>query len=206
MRKTAAVSGIIGLLAGILLTSLFVIYAVNNDNRDMMGLNVNRMTSGNIDRNFIEQMIPHHESAIAMAKLAKEKAKHEDIKRLSDSIIVNQSAENDLMRKYYKEWFGADVPSAKADDMHGGNMMNRQGGAETLTSATDFDEAFLAEMIDHHQMGVMMANMLDTGTNRPEMKKLADDIITAQTKEINDMRSWQQQWGYRSGMINMMVR
>ena len=49
-------------------------------------------------------------------------------------------------------------------------------------------------MIPHHQMAVMMANMLASSTNRPEMKKLAQDIIIAQTKEINQMREWYKAW------------
>jgi len=35
-----------------------------------------------------------------------------------------------------------------------------------------------------------------SGTNRAEMKQLAENIITSQTKEINDMRSWYRIWGY----------
>jgi uncharacterized protein (DUF305 family) len=38
--------------------------------------------------------------------------------------------------------------------------------------------------------------MLKSQTQRPEMKELADDIINAQTKEIEEMRQWYQDWGY----------
>jgi len=40
----------------------------------------------------------------------------------------------------------------------------------------------------------MMAQMLERTTDRPEMKKLAQDIIAAQTAEINQMRQWYQDW------------
>lgn len=213
MKREPILYGIAGLLVGIVLTGLFGVYVVNNNHRGMMGtmgMNDSRMVGGNMDRSFIEQMIPHHESAIAMAKLAKEKAKHDEVKTLADNIITSQSAEISSMKQWYKDWYGTDVPTVSADNMWGGHMMNDQASTDSLRAATDFDEAFLSEMIEHHQMAVMMANMLDMATNRSEMKQLANDIMTTQAKEINDMRSWQQQWGYdssssnSSGMMEMM--
>jgi uncharacterized protein (DUF305 family) len=43
-------------------------------------------------------------------------------------------------------------------------------------------------------MAVMMAQMLQSGTSRPEMEKLASDIIRTQTAEINQMEQWYQAW------------
>jgi uncharacterized protein (DUF305 family) len=33
-------------------------------------------------------------------------------------------------------------------------------------------------------------------SSKPELRNLANEIIAAQTKEINQMKSWQQQWSY----------
>ncbi len=65
---------------------------------------------------------------------------------------------------------------------------------EALKNASNFDRAFLQEMIPHHQMAVMMSRMLLSGTNRPEMKQLGQDIIKAQEVEIEQMRSWLEEW------------
>ena len=78
--------------------------------------------------------------------------------------------------------------------MQGGMMGGESANIESLRNAANFDEAFLQEMIPHHQMAVMMAQMLLSGTNRPEMKKLAKDIVTAQEQEITQMRSWLEEW------------
>lgn len=56
------------------------------------------------------------------------------------------------------------------------------------------DEAFLSEMIVHHQGAIDMAHTLRAGTTRPELMQLATDIVTAQTKEIKMMQQWQQEW------------
>lgn len=214
MKDQSIFYGIIGLLAGVVITGFFATYAVNNNQSvmmGMMGMNRSRVMTGDMDRNFIEQMIPHHESAIAMAKLAQQKATHDEVKTMAGNIITSQTDEIKQMQQWYKEWYKTDVPKLDDKQMWGGSMMmNGQTSANMLNNASDFDKAFLEEMISHHQMAVMMANMLKTSTNHPEMQKLADNIIAAQTKEINDMKSWQQQWGYESSssqssdMMNMM--
>ena len=106
------------------------------------------------------------------------------------------------MKSWYKDWYGTEVP-LEANESMGmgrgmmrGGMMGDQNDMESLKNANDFDKAFIEEMIPHHQMAVMMANMLAQGTKREEMKTLAQNIIEAQTKEINDMRMWYKTWGY----------
>ena len=58
----------------------------------------------------------------------------------------------------------------------------------------EFDKAFLNEMITHHEGAVEMAKLVLTTSKRAELIKLANDIITAQTKEINMMQNWQNTW------------
>ncbi len=167
----------------------------------------NRITNSDaLDSHFIEQMIPHHKDAITMSTTALEKATHSEIKTLAQNIITAQSKEIEQMKGWYEEWFGKQPPEDNdVMDTHGmmqGNgsmhmgMMGSDIDAESLKSAENFDKEFIEEMIPHHQMAVMMATMLKNGTIRPEMKKLAQNIIDSQTKEINQMRLWYKEWGY----------
>jgi len=151
-----------------------------------------------INRHFIEQMIPHHDDAITMAKLALERATKQEIKNLASAIIEGQTNENDQMQAWYKQWFGVDVPVVNTGmmghgQMHGG-MMSGDTDFSNLETSQDFDRDFIREMIPHHQMAVMMASMMLGSTERPEMKKLGQDIIDAQTREIEQMREWYSQW------------
>lgn len=80
---------------------------------------------------------------------------------------------------------------------HGGmgmQTMGMEGDLDKLKSAPDFDLEFITQMIPHHEMAVMMARMLSASTERKEMQKLADDIITSQSKEIEMMKSWYDAW------------
>lgn len=214
MNKDAMPYGVIGLLVGVVLT-IGVVGAHHNFHvGEMMGSRENSSRTdsqsssqgmmGNIDRHFIEQMIPHHEDAITMADIALEKAQHQEIKDLAKNIKTSQSAEIREMQAWYKNWFSKDVPKNSTvmgghgmgtGSMHMG-MMGDDSDMEGLKNSSSFDKTFIEEMIPHHQMAVMMANMLLASTSRPEMKKLAQDIISAQTKEINEMREWARVWGY----------
>lgn len=60
----------------------------------------------------------------------------------------------------------------------------------------EFDKAFISMMIDHHQGAIEMAELAAANAGHPEIKKLSEDIIAAQTTEIAQMKMWQQAWGY----------
>jgi uncharacterized protein (DUF305 family) len=51
-------------------------------------------------------------------------------------------------------------------------------------------------MIAHHQGAIDMANLALTRAQHSEVKAMAQNIISAQNKEIADMTSWQSAWGY----------
>jgi uncharacterized protein (DUF305 family) len=53
-----------------------------------------------------------------------------------------------------------------------------------------FEVRFLDQMIQHHRSGVDMANLVSTHSERPELKSLAEKIISAQSKEIEEMSQW----------------
>lgn len=201
--------GIGGIVIGLLLAGVFypmmryggygMMNWRNNSSYDQRVAGNNQVAS-TINKHFIEQMIPHHEGAIAMANLAIQKAKRPEIKTLATAIIAAQTTEIQSMNGWYQDWFGSAVPKVSTG-MMGGGMMSQSGmhmgGQEDMTAlenATDFDKVFIEEMIPHHQLAIMMANMLQSGTNRPEMQQLAKNIISSQSKEIQQMQSWYVQW------------
>lgn len=57
-------------------------------------------------------------------------------------------------------------------------------------TGTDFDKAFIDQMVIHHQGAVEMAELALENAQMQEIKDLAEDIITAQTKEIEMMNGW----------------
>jgi heat shock protein HslJ len=83
------------------------------------------------------------------------------------------------------------VPSTHTS-MHGA-MADMMAALDGKTGDV-FDKAFLSEMIVHHEGAVEMAEAALRSAKHDEIKELATAIITAQTTEIAQMRSWQEAW------------
>jgi len=58
------------------------------------------------------------------------------------------------------------------------------------------EEAFVVNMIPHHQEAVDTARLVLAKGESAEVKKLAQAIITAQEKEIAMMQKWSKDWKY----------
>lgn len=85
------------------------------------------------------------------------------------------------------------------EEMHESGMdlsMNEMTESLKGKVGDEFDKAFILGMIDHHQGAINMANLAKINARHEEIKNLADDIITAQTREIEMMQEWQKSWGY----------
>ena len=76
--------------------------------------------------------------------------------------------------------------------MHG-QMSDMMAGLAGKTG-DDFDKAFLSEMIIHHEGAVEMAEAALLSAGHGEIKQMAHEIIEAQTREIQQMKDWQQAW------------
>jgi uncharacterized protein (DUF305 family) len=59
------------------------------------------------DHAFVDEMIVHHEGAVAMAEAALERAERQEVKNLAREIIEAQTREIGMMRGWLEEWFGA---------------------------------------------------------------------------------------------------
>ena len=75
--------------------------------------------------------------------------------------------------------------------MDGGSMAMMDGVSETHHGMMAMDQKeFLAMMVAHHQMAVDMARAEIEAGKDPKVKALAQRVITAQQREIGQMRSW----------------
>jgi uncharacterized protein (DUF305 family) len=69
-------------------------------------------------------------------------------------------------------------------------------GAETAASGqVPFDQAFIDAMVPHHREAIEMAKAAQSrGLTQPDLEKIANDIISSQQREIDQMLAWREQW------------
>jgi len=56
------------------------------------------------------------------------------------------------------------------------------------------DQEFLTQMIEHHNESIKVAKEILLPTQRQEIHELASTIIARQTKEIETMQQWKDEW------------
>lgn len=83
--------------------------------------------------------------------------------------------------------------------------MKEQEAKFRTYAGNDYDRYYIANMIGHHEGAVDMAEVALTNARHPELKTLANNIISAQNKEIATMLEWQKAWGYPASSGEGMV-
>jgi uncharacterized protein (DUF305 family) len=70
------------------------------------------------------------------------------------------------------------------------------GGQETTASGqVPFDQAFIDAMVPHHREAIEMAKAASSrGLTQPDLEKIANDIVSSQQREIDQMLDWREQW------------
>lgn len=161
---------------------------------DMAGMDHGAMTgedaaSTYTDLRFIDGMIHHHQMAVEMAEVIRERGLRPDVRGLAEDVIRTQNVEIDSMRAWRTRWFPDAPPPGPmtADDMA---AMGMAMPMDALTSADAPDRPFLDMMLPHHAGAIVMAGEAVAYTERPEVRALARQITRDQAREIGQMQAW----------------
>lgn len=126
METKSLLYGIIGFLLGGLVVSI----AAGQTNTESPHTTNPGMTMGQMvddlkdkrgdayDRAFIAGMIEHHRGAVEMAELSAERAKHPEIKQLSEAILSAQRTEIAQMQQWQADWGYGNAPAGHAPMDH----------------------------------------------------------------------------------------
>ncbi|CUM36639.1 DUF305 domain-containing protein [Streptomyces gardneri] len=135
---------------------------------------------------FAQMMIPHHEQALEMAKLADGRAQDPEVRKLVAAIEQAQDPEIRKMKAWLKGW-GKPASAGAGHGMAG--MMSAQDMKDlAAVKGEAFDRKFAELMIAHHDGAVAMAKDEQKNGRNASAKKLADDVVRTQSTEIAELR------------------
>ncbi|NMR32281.1 DUF305 domain-containing protein [Crystallibacter degradans] len=142
---------------------------------------------------FLQDMIDHHAMAVAMSQTCLQKATHQELKELCQSILEAQQQEIGQMQTWLHDWYGITYePKMSEGDMR---SMDR---FETYTGA-EYEIRFMQSMIRHHWAAVREAEECLESAEHAELTELCSNIREVQLAEISQMQTWLEQWYDRSG-------
>lgn len=128
------------------------------------------------DEEFIDQMIPHHEEAVSTSNYLLSQTKNAQLTRFATDVIKVQSEEIAQMKEWYRTWFDKTYTA-------NGEYTPMMNGLTTLRNE-QLEKEYIKGMIVHHRGAIEMAEQILPITKRSEIKNMANDIITVQTREI----------------------
>ena len=147
---------------------------------------------------YIDMMIPHHESVIALAEVARHELTHPELIAMAEAIVATQGEEFEQLKAWRTTWYpDADPVSMEAMMAmpgleHSMSGMDEQMSAEWqmqhFCSAENFDLAFIDQVIPHHQMAVDSSIVAPEMAEHPELIALAAEVVVAQQAEIETLQ------------------
>jgi uncharacterized protein (DUF305 family) len=150
------------------------------------------------DQLYIDMMLPHHGSIIALAEAALPHLTDARLQEMARNIIETQTAENAQLIEWRTEWFGSGEPATDEammglmlEAMPVGTMdemmlqMESASQVAMFCAAENPDLAFIEQTIPHHQMAIDASAVALEEAEHPELIAFAEDVIAAQQTEID---------------------
>ncbi|MFD8807577.1 DUF305 domain-containing protein [Streptomyces sp. NPDC059597] len=170
-------------------------------------------TAASADAGFARDMAVHHQQAVEMSYIVRDRTKDTEVRRLAYDIAQTQANQRGMLLGWLDLW---GLPKVSADPpmtwMGMGDMPPGQDGALMPGMATNSDlrklnslsgkqaEVFYLQlMTEHHRGGVHMAEgCVQRCTVGPE-KRLARGMVAAQRSEIQLMAEMLKKRGVQAG-------
>jgi len=133
------------------------------------------------EKEFLTEMIPHHQEAVDTAKQVLARgATTPEIRTLMENIVKAQEKEIGDMKAWYEEWYGQPYRPSNAYQPMMRDLSKLNG--------VELDKAFLEDMVMHHMGAIMMAHSVQGAIEHEEVRNLTKAIVTTQSEEIALMR------------------
>ena len=148
-------------------------------------------SEGSAEVMFARAMAAHHEQAVEMGLIVRDRSADPELRQLALDIILTQQAQIGQMQGWLAVWklplAGSQPPTA------GHTAMMRMASRDEINAlrmlpVPEAETMFLQLMIRHHEGGIAMARDAVQRARRSEVVRLAQTIVSGQQAEIDYMR------------------
>ncbi|TQJ87674.1 DUF305 domain-containing protein [Streptomyces sp. SLBN-31] len=199
---------ITGAAAAVLVAAGAVTYAVAEDD----GSGPSTPSADSADAGFARDMAVHHQQAVEMSYIVRDRTKNEEVRRLAYDIAQTQANQRGMLLGWLDLW---GLPKVSADPpmtwMGMGDMASGKDGALMPGMATNTEleklrtlggkqaeVLYLQLMTDHHKGGVHMAEGCVAKCTVGVEKRLAQGMVDAQRSEIQLMADMLEERGAKA--------
>lgn len=141
------------------------------------------------DRRFLRRMTSHHVLGVRLARQAATRGRSHDLRVLGRLMIAAHNSELDVMRSWWRHWFGGEMPPVSQEvrqEMYGMPAEERVRWLDTLEGET-FDQEWIPTMIYHHQGALKMCNEEWQHGGDPRLRLFTRLIYHSQLHQIRRM-------------------
>jgi uncharacterized protein (DUF305 family) len=130
----------------------------------------------------------HHMGGVAMARLCLDKATHDDLRSLCQRSVETQTKQLHTLQAWLQHWYGiSHTPHVLPDDhLHIDHLAGRTG--------TEFEVELMRVVTAHHTQIIQVSRHLLERMHHAHLRELAASIVTHETQDVAEMRSWFCHW------------
>ncbi len=157
-----------------------------------------KMMTGDFDCDFADIMTTHHQEAIDISEIEILRGNDTELKSIAQTILDSQKNDITELGQFVENYRIIDPEKQKYDPHYEltetMKMMVKKMNSLKMTGNSDND--FVALMIPHHQSGLEMAKDEISHGKNSKIKKIAQNIVEVQSKELNAFKSWKSSFSY----------
>lgn len=172
----------------------------------MMSLSTSGTPAASVafDQAYIDMMLPHHASVIALAEVALPVLHDPQLQAIARDVIASQSSERQQLQQFRTTWYGSPdpapldqvmaamttlMPDTRHLMMQDMSLMDSQAIVARFCGATNPDLAFIDLVIPHHQSAILASQAAVSRATHPELRVFAQTVITGQQAQVDQMSS-----------------
>ena len=148
---------------------------------------------GNTDHDFAHMMMAHHQGAVAMSEILLRDGKDATMRQMAEKIKADQQKEIADLDKVAGRLDGSAknyTPKDPADKFQMKLDQSMKPMMAPMTPSGNVDRDYAMMMVAHHTSAVQMAEAEVAMGKDAETKKMAQMMVAAQTKEIQQFNDW----------------